>query len=379
MSNSPVTPTLDPPLSGALGDRVLDEFARPNARFSTELARRTYNLKSVLLDGFSKRGNSWEREISEELQREHPNLAIPGTAIPFASLSRRDLSVSGGLGTGGAFVETLIPPSIADALLPVSMVVGSGCTVLQDLRGDVSIPRWSLPSSPAVLSEMGAITASDPNSQAITLTPHRVSTRVIISRQLLLQASMSLEDLLRREILRSIGALIDWQALNGSGVSPAPLGLLSMPVNAPGGTDLNKLAPPITFGGPATWDSLVAFETTVRSANVADDGTLSWGLSPLTKDKWSRTPKIAGYPSYLCEGNMANGYPLRVSGNLASSKQALFARWSDVILALWALSIVNDNLSLAISGSYAITVTIFMDIQVLRGPAVAISTDSAEQ
>jgi hypothetical protein len=132
-------------------------------------------------------------------------------------------------------------------------------------------------------------------------------------------------------------------------------------------------------GGPATWDSIVAFETMVRSANVEDDGSLSWGLSLLAKDRWSRIPKIAGYPSYLAEGNLSNGYPLRVSGNLASTNRSIFARWSDVILGLWALSIVNDNLSLATTGRYALTINIFMDVATLRGPAICVSQDAANQ
>lgn len=109
--------TKDLPLSGLLGERR-DEFSIPGLRSSgsSELVRRAYNLKNVLLsNALGQRLTGWEGQIHNELYEQHREaLPITGTLVPFEVFSRRDLSVSGGAGTGGAFVETLVPPTIAD-------------------------------------------------------------------------------------------------------------------------------------------------------------------------------------------------------------------------------------------------------------------------
>jgi hypothetical protein len=203
----------------------------------------------------------------------------------------------------------------------------------------------------------------------------------VVSRQLLVQgANLGLEKLIKLEMLRSIGSAIDGYALGGSGTRGQPLGLLNQPRNTMGQRDLCKLQPAVAFGGAATWAELVTFPGIIEQTDITNaDGSFGWIVGPLTKQKWSASQKVSGFPSYLCEDNKAVGYPLRASNNLAATNQCVFAKWSNVILGLWPLSVRTDPYTLGTSSNVRIFCDIFCDVGVLVGPSVCISADAANQ
>jgi len=70
---------------------------------------------------------------------------------------------------------------------------------------------------------------------------------------------------------------------------------------------------------------------------------------------------------------------VRSATKTSATNQVVFARWSDVILALWPLSILTDPFSQAMNANVRIFLDIFCDVGVLRGPAVICSADSGAQ
>ncbi len=369
-------PTTLLPLSGARNFN--DGFTIPP---DDGLGEALYDLRRLL------RGeHRFESEISEQIRKTVPELRARGQYVPWqvftrgeGSLSQRDVT-AGAPTTGGSFIQTERLPDIADALRPVSQVVASGATVLTDLTNNISWPRWQLPSTPSAVTEIGPIASSGQTSSLMTLSAHRVSSMTVVSKQLLAQTTnMGLEELIKKEMLRSIGSVIDSYCLTGSGVAPYPVGILNMPKNTAGQRDVGKLQPAITFGGAASWTELVSFVGAVEGTDVADDGTMGWIVSPATKQKWSTAVKVATFPSFLYENGKVGDHPLRASNNLSATNQCVFARWSDVIVALWPLSILVDPTSQALSANTRIFLDVFCDVAVLRGPAVAISADSGAQ
>ncbi len=350
---------------------------RSNNGFAPEpydFGEQMYDLRRLL------RGeHRFESEVSEQIRQKNPELRATGKFIPW-EIFTRDM-VAGSPSAGGSFVQTERLPDIADALRPVSQVVASGATVISDLQNTaLSWPRWQLPSSPSAVTEIGPIASSGQTSSLMTLSAHRVSSMTVISKQLLAQTTnMGLEELIKKEMLRSIGSTIDGYCLSGSGVAPYPLGILNMPKNTAGQRDVGKLQPAITFGGPASWTELVSFVGAVEGTDVADDGTMGWIVSPAVKQKWSVAVKLATFPSFLYENGKVGDHPLRASNNLSATNQCVFARWSDVVIGLWPLSILVDPTSQAMSANTRLFMDVFCDVAVLRGPAVAISADSGAQ
>jgi HK97 family phage major capsid protein len=234
-----------------------------------------YNLTRVMNAGLDIQFHkSLETEVSQSMSRDlglYPN----GVFVPSEILCR-DLAVGTG-NIGGDLVMTDVRATIADALRPFSAVVAAKATVLNDLRGNVSYPRFSAQSSPSGYGENVSVIDANTATQRfsnMSLSPKRISSQVLISTQLLKTAHMDAERFIRKEILRSIGQVLDLYVLTGNGPSgtpPACTGFLNLTENGAGGTDLSKLSPGVTFGATATWSKLVLFSETLHAANIQND------------------------------------------------------------------------------------------------------------
>jgi len=336
---------------------------------------RAYDFGSIL----RREAKNLELDVSDRIAKQNPTLGAAGTWVPFEVLTR-DLTLTSG---GGAdLVSQELPPTIAEALRPYSVVAGNGATILTNLKGNFLYPRFAIPNASNFYTET-AVVASDTDTTVgvMPLTAHRISSTITLSKQLIYQAHADIEALVKRELLANIGSSIDNFALNGTGVAPQPLGLLNIGTNSPSGAQsLSLLSAPVTFGGAATFDSLNTFVTEVQEANVQDDGTFAWALSPATEGKWRVAQKVSGYPSYLLEDGKVLNYPARGTNNL-STNQAIFARWSDVFLGIFGsgVDVLVDPVSHALLGQVRIFLTTFVDVNVLRGVSVVTSTDSAAQ
>jgi hypothetical protein len=370
-------PTVTLPLTGARNFR--NQFSLPADPLDDTWGEKMFDLRRLL------RGeHGVETEIGEELRKTVPNLTgVRGTLVPWSLFSRglstRDM-VAGTPGLGGNLVQTERLPQVVDALRPHSVCIQNGCAVFDNLTDKISVPRWQTPSSPQSLLETVAVTSGSATTSLAQLSPHRISTMVIISRQLLIQgSSMSLENHIRTELLRSIGQAVDAFALAGSGVGSQPLGVLNWPANTAGLRDLGATQPPVTFGATPSWAQLVEFPGSIAQTDVAPDGTEYFVTSPLTAQRWAAEPKMAGFPSYLLEDGKVAGFPLKTTNSLAPSHRVIFARWSSLALALWPLSLMTDPYSLAANGNTRIFCDIFCDCAPLVGPAFALSSDSGAQ
>ena len=164
---------------------VLSGLANPpNSPFQTDTVRTgagadlmlgAYDLRSVLL-GEPK---EYEREVSDKIARQNPELRSAGLYVPYDVFSR-DLTLTSG--PGSDFVGTELPLTIADALRPYSVCVGNGATVLSGLRGNFQYPRFASTSSPTFMTEIQGLSDGSQSAGAMTLTAHRISTEVILSR-----------------------------------------------------------------------------------------------------------------------------------------------------------------------------------------------------
>ena len=72
--------------------------------------------------------------------------------------------------------------------------------------------------------------------------------------------------------------------LNGTGTAPQPLGILHYPANATGAYAYDHRSANVTFGGPATWTSVLAFEKTLEQGLVQNDGTFGYAVDPTVRD-----------------------------------------------------------------------------------------------
>jgi HK97 family phage major capsid protein len=288
-----------------------------------------------------------EREISAELQRRY-QMPVEGIAIPLQvfEVRRRDLlpnverRVLTSTAPAGGPGSNLIPTDHLAAeyidLLRANLITSAlGARVLNDLHGNVDLPKMTASAGSAWIAENGALTPADPQFNQVSLTPKHVGVITEFSRNMLLQSSPDIEQLLRQDFAASLATAIDSAALNGGG-SNEPDGI----IGAAGYTDIDM--------SPATWDGILSFISAVEIENAAV-GRLGWAEHPSVtrilrgKVKVSSdagagflqdSPReIAGYPAMSSTSVPGVGSP--PSGSL------IFGNWADLIIGYWgALSIL---------------------------------------
>jgi HK97 family phage major capsid protein len=229
----------------------------------------------------------------------------------------------------GTIVPTTYRPDLLTSALTASAVLTTmGATTLTGLTGDVTIPRETDSPQAGWVKENVALPYDVAAFDSLTLTPHHVGVITEISRQMLMQSSPAIEQLIRNMQARNIALEIDRAGLNGAGGSTAePLGLLNTPgiVTVPYSTDL--------------------FTTTAAMIAAADLGNVSTSRSFLS------TNGIKARAAMLRD---ANGSPIPIDQTFhgepfAFTNQApddlgagddehalIYGDWADFLIGLWS-------------------------------------------
>lgn len=313
-------------------------------RFSMMNAIRALHSKNWKDAGF-------EREcsvaIAEKLGREARGLFIPMEV-------QRVMGVAAGTGISdaGALVGTdHLDTAFIDALRAKSMMGDLGANIIDGLVGDVDIPRLDASASFYWLDEDENVTDSDETLGSVSFSPKTVAGSVPITRKLLKQSSPSVEALIMNDLMLGAALAIDKGVIAGDGIKE-PLGILNQ-------TGINTQAVADAVNFIPTWAELVGFETKVLDDNALR-GKASYLTTPTIRGGMKTTEKSAGTAKYLIEDNMANGYDIYGSTQMASS-QMLYGDWSSVLIALWGvLDITVDEAAKAASGGLVLRV--FQDV-----------------
>ena len=278
----------------------------------------------ALCDGnWDRPGAGFAREVSQDIAK---NSLSSGNSrslfIPYSALNRATYVTSGAT-TGGNIVATdLRADDFIEALRNNTVMVGLGVQVLSGLVGDVAIPRRSGVASTGYLSsETTAISQAESTFDQISMTPKTLATMSKFSRNMLIQATPGIEELVRRDLSDGINVGLDLGILNGSGSSGQPTGI--MQTSGIGSVAMG------TNGGAITVDALVDLETAIMEDNA---GVNADSISYVTNAKVMgaiKKLKTSG-GEYLVNNNLqalgrgatpiaVNGYPLAMTNQVPSN------------------------------------------------------------
>ena len=277
-----------------------------------------------------------EFEISQEIAR-RSGRNPSGFFVPHEVFTERRTATT--TTQGGELVPTQHRADLmVDRLRASLQVEALGATVLSGLIGDQSIPRLTQSATAYWVAEHGAVTESNHDFDAVSLSPTTVGALVQYSRRMLINAVPSVEQLVRRDLAQVLATEIDNQAINGTGSSNTPTGILA----ASGTTAISHG----TDGGAPTWAKVLEFIASMQNDNALM-GSLGWLTSPNVVAKLRNTVKVGSTDSRMImeePGNLA-GYALRqsthVPDNLAKGtgtdlSALIFGNWSDLIIGYWS-------------------------------------------
>ena len=274
-----------------------------------------------------------------------------GITVPY-DVMRRDLKTSPAT-QGGNLVQTdLDAANFIDLLRNSSALDQAGATTLTGLQGNIAIPRQSGAATAYWVAEGGAPTESQQAIQQVSMVPRTCGAFTDISRKLLIQSSLDVEQMVRNDIAKVIALEIDRAALYGTGSSNEPLGLH----NTSGiGTES------ITANNP-TFAQVVNMESDVAAANALM-GNLAYITGATIRGAMKVKAKDSGSGLFLWDGNnTVNGYNAYMS-NQVEAGDIWFGNWSDCIIGYWSsLDLLVDPYTHSTSGTIRITALQDVDV-----------------
>ena len=279
------------------------------------------------------------------------------------SWGQRDLNTSD---DSAMVAEAYRGGDFIDVLRNASSVMDAGATMLTGLQGDVKIPKKTAASTAAfIASEGGASSESEPTFGQVTMTPKTIGAFTDITRLMMMQSSLDIENLVRNDLSSGIALAIDNGALQGSGSSGNPTGIKNTSgINAP--TDFAAANP--------TFAEVVAMETAVAEDNALM-GNLAYILPASMAGALKTTAKDSGSGQFVLQGGEMNGYRAIVS-NQCTAGDLYFGNFADLLIGMYGgLDITVDPFTASTSGTVRIVALQTVDVAVRHAVSFAVNND----
>jgi HK97 family phage major capsid protein len=289
----------------------------------------------------AQRAAGFELEVSRAAQqksgKEARGILIPADVLGYG---RRDLTVGSASGGGDLVATELMSESFIDLLRKALVLQTAGATVMTGLQGMVALPRQSGGATVYHVAESGSITEGQLTVDQVTMQPRTIGALTDYSRRLLLQSSIDIENLVRRDLAQQIAIEVENQAINGIGAASYPLGFLNV-------TGIN------TESGYTTFADYVNAEAALSTDNALL-GSLGYMMNSALRGTLKTTEKSATgtNANFIYEAdNTINGYPAYVSNSMPNNT-AVFANFSDILIGFWSgLDIMVDPYTGSASGT----------------------------
>jgi len=281
---------------------------------------------------------------------------------------------------GGAFVPAVLQLPIIEILRNEEVLSRLGVRQMAGLQGNIYIPRQESTATAYSVSEIGLLTSSQQILSQIAMTPHRVGSTQVYSRQLVMQSAPDAEAFIRDDHMQVLALKWDSLGLFGQGAQDEPLGVM----NTPGiGT--------VIFGGTPTYKQLVAMRTLIKAANVR--GNLSLVSTPEVEGALSTVAEaltgattIGGAQNAIWKpgsdqstGRVLNNIPAIASKQMPNN-QVLLGAFDQMIKAMWGgMEVIVDIYTKAKNAEVEITFNTWGDYAIRHPQAFVVSADAGNQ
>lgn len=292
---------------------------------ATPTEKRRYSLGRMIQAQVTGdwRSAGFEREVNEEIAR-RVGKSADGVYVPdFAWQQRGPLSTAATAGSGSEvvfddFVDTEHRGDMFIEALRARQVLGTlGVTYMSGLTSRVSMPKLATGANADFVTELADVTDGAGTDASVDLIPSTMGSFVELSRLLVLESVPSIEQIIRNDLLASAADRIEYYAINGSGSSGQPTGILNLSginnLDISAGTDVDAL----------TWADIVALVKLVEEDNgITNDAATGFLSSPAVKSKLASTARVSGTDSVFLLNDPWNslyGYNAQFTSNVPTN------------------------------------------------------------
>lgn len=246
---------------------------------------------------------------------------------------------------------------IVEPLRAKNVLINAGAKFYTGLTNSAQIPVMS-GSNVGWAGETAAATDGNPTFSNVTLTPKRLTAYVDISKMLLAQDSVGVENAIRQDLINAINSKLE-QTILGKGAKSA---------TTPAGIFNGKTPTKVT-----DFEGLVGLEALVEEANVL--GGISYIASPQARASFRNMMKGSRGTAQLAyvDGTL-DGTPVYSTSNV-EAKTFVVGDFSNLAIGQWSgLDIVVDQYTQAANGMIRLVVNSYFDAAILRPTAFQYGT-----
>lgn len=275
-----------------------------------------------------QRKNSFETEVSQEIEKKwsgarHGGLFVPWnmrhtfTRGPQRIGVQKRAGLDSSTATAGQELKFTESGTFIQFLYNSMRVKELGARTIAGLRDNVSYPKQT---GKATGAWVGENPGSDVADSALTLgsiasSPKTYQSTSSYSRQLLAQAVVDVDTLVREDLARDLALTVDSVAILGGG-SDQPSG-----IGATSGVQSYVTLADSGNGGVLSWDDIVKISELLEDANADQLGDGAWLTTPGIKSSLKRTARLGntiGLPIWA-DDDTIDGLLARSSNQVAKN------------------------------------------------------------
>lgn len=220
--------------------------------------------------------------------------------------------------------------------------------------GDIAVPvmgkgnvGWS--------DEIAAAGASTNTFTSVVLQPKRLTAYVDISKMMIAQDTVGVENAVRRDIVNALNDKLEATILGSAAAS----------TTQPAGIFNGK-----TLSDGSTFAKVCEIEAGVENANVYGD--MKYLLSPSAKADFRAMAKSSKNTQLVYEGGSIDGVPAITTSNVKTAGAYIYGDFSNLAIGSWGnIDITVDEYTQAVNGCVRLVVNAYFDAKVLRSEAFA--------
>ena len=255
--------------------------------------------------------------------------------------------------------EDVVATDLFDILTPLrakNVLVNAGARFMGNLVGNVQVPIMTKSN---VTWEGETASAKDGAGTFThkTLSPKRITAYIDISKQMIAQDSIGVENVIRTDLVNALNSKIEETLLgDAEGSTTQPAGIFAE----------------ITPTSVADFAAICAKEAEVEDANVIGD--CKYILSNKAKAALRAMPKSSKSTQLVFENGEIDGTEAFNTSNV-SGKKYVYGDFSNIVLASWSgADVTVDPFTKAGDGQIRLVVNMYVDAVVLRKEAFATGT-----
>ena len=244
--------------------------------------------------------------------------------------------------------------NILEPLRARLVLSAAGANYMTGLVGNISIPVYS-GGNVGWAGEIEAAADGAGTFSEVTLEPKRITAYIDVSKQFLLQDSVSAEALIRSDIVRAISNKLEATILGeAAGTSKQPEGIFY-------GADALE---------DTTYATMVGLVKELEEKNVYGD--IKFIVSPSAKAILKTTAKDAGSGLFVMQNNEIDGLPVL---STSACKGIVLGNFNDYVIGQWgSIDLTIDPYSQATNGKVRLVVNAYFDAKPRRADAFVAKT-----